>query len=351
MKEKSLSHFRYQVVLSLLAACALLLPQGTFAASTGTTALFTQWGRSGLVANGDYVSCTMYTYYSYWIEVPASLNRLRVRIYDSNVTGNHDVQQGGSWNTSCIYTLIDPGGTPVATFTRDGATGTEDDWDSLYDSSATPITAGHWELRVNTSASGNGDDLNGYGISADNGDETSAGTELNVYAHSFVPLGMVGSGSITTTMFPYITSGCTADWNDFDGDNGGSTYCRYSYASRNNLVSGTYNGSGNNAWLNRAITGYSTDNLSIDSGIWRMTAAYTDLGSGGNFGVFWAGNWLAANGQPSAQPQANSFRIYLPTDGGGAPAKPYLTQKIVYVRVPTRLIIPPIPTHPLTSAS
>ena len=133
------------------------------------------------------------------------------------------------------------------------------------------------------------------------------------------------------------------DWNDFDGDdNGAGAYCRLSYASRNGAIATTtYNGSTNDAWVNRAITGYSTDLRNDRSGIWTATARYTTLsGSTANFGVFWAGNWQAANGAPNAQPQANSFRVYLPTDGGGAPAKPYLTQKMVYVSGPNPPIIP-----------
>ncbi len=97
----------------------------------------------------------------------------------------------------------------------------------------------------------------------------------------------------------------------------------------------TYNGAGNDVWLNRAISGYSTAAVNEDSGIWTATGRYTTLsGSTANFGVFWAGNWQAADGAPTAQPQANSFRVYLPTDGGGAPAKPYLTQRLSFVSGP-----------------
>ncbi len=77
--------------------------------------------------------------------------------------------------------------------------------------------------------------------------------------------------------------------------------------------------------MNREISGFNTDLINVDSGIWTATSTYTTLSGSSpyaNFGVFWAGNWLAANGAPNAQPQADSFRVYLPTDGGGAPSKP-----------------------------
>jgi hypothetical protein len=332
-----------KTIFLILITCLLLLPQTGFAASTGTTNLYRQFGSGYIPGGGDYISSAtspgMNTYYQYYIEVPSGLGRLRVQIYDADIGrgtgGGANDWLSNAWNTSCIYTLFNPSGSQVVTFTGDNAHGTNNGWYILYNTTTTPIPAGHWRLVVNSSSTvTRGDDCNGFGISADDGDNTSAGTELNVYAYSFVPIGALGAGvTTTTTLYPYVTSGCVADWNDWDGDNG-TNLCRISYRSRNGTISATYNGSASDSWLSTAISGFETDLLAVDSGIWTATAAYTDTGAGANFGVFWAGNWQAANGAPSAQPQANSFRIYLPRDGGGAPSKPAISQKISIISGP-----------------
>jgi hypothetical protein len=341
MKEKSLSHFRYQVVLSLLAACALLLPQTGFAASTGQTAILRQIGSGAATASGDYISSSLGAgldlTYRYYIEVPAGVSNLTVEIYDADtgaVANYSDWQIGGAYNTSCTYTLNRPDTTNAATATYDNTQIAADNvWTQLY-TVANPA-AGHWQLIVDMSSAVTvGDDVNGYGIRAHDGTPGAGGTEFPIYAESFLPLGVIGLNptTITTTFYPYVTSGCTVGWNDFDGDNG-TNMCRLSYTSRAGAIpTTTYSGAGNDVWLSTPITGFRTANNNVDSGIWTANATYTTLsGSTANFGVFWAGNWQAATGAPSTQPEANSFRVYLPTDGGGAPAKPYLTQHMVIV--------------------
>jgi hypothetical protein len=348
MKKQIMSYIRRQAILALLIAGALLLPQSGFAASTGTTSLLLQSGSGYATSGGDYISshqgAGLNTLYQYYIEVPSGLSRLRVRIYDADIgrggtNDANDFEVSNNWDTACRYRLYNPSNTQVATLTGNATTGTNAGWISLYDTTATPIPNGHWRLDVNSSSTiTTGDDYNGYGISADDGDDTSGGTELNIYAFSFLPIGVKGPSPTTktTTFYPYVTSGCTVGWNDFDGDNTATIYAQLSYASHAGAIpTTTYNGAANDVWLPRSITGYSTDDFNVDSGIWTATGRYTTLsGSTGNFGVFWAGNWLAAAGAPSTQPQANSFRVYLPTDGGGAPAKPVISQKISFVAGP-----------------
>ena len=41
------------------------------------------------------------------------------------------------------------------------------------------------------------------------------------------------------------------------------------------------------------------------------------------------GNYQAAANPPTANPQQNTFRLYLPTDAGSAPVEPYVTQQLV----------------------
>jgi hypothetical protein len=338
MKKPAISRIFCRAMFFMFIAGILLLPQAAFAASTGTTAIYRQIGSGAATQSGDYISSNqgagLNTYYRYFIEVPPSTPRLTVDIFDGDIgagTGNNytDWQIGNNYDTRCRYTLYNPSGAQVYTVRLDhNSTAYNNAWVTIYTVAAP--AAGHWELRVDMSTAQQnetGDDVNGYT------DAGSGGTELNIYAYSFVPLGCIGVNptTITTTLYPYITSGCTVGWNDFDGDNG-TNFCRISYASRVNTVSGTYSGAANDLWLNNLISGYSIDSRNLDSGIWTATAAYTTLaGSTANFGVFWAGNWLAANGTPSAQPEANSFRVYLPTDGGGAPAKPVFSQKLSFV--------------------
>jgi hypothetical protein len=357
MKKQIMLHIYCQAIFSMLIVGVLLLPQAGFAASTST--MLRQIGSGANPYSGDYISSNLGAgldlYYRYFIEVPTGTARLTVEIYDADIgaVANYtDWQIGGGYNTACRYRLIRPAGTNAATMTFNNTqTAADSVWTQLYTVADPP--AGHWELQVDmTSARTAGDDVNGYGIRAHDGTSGSGGTELNIYADSFIPLGViqVNPTTMTTTMYPYVTSGCTVDWNDFDGDdNGAGAFCRLSYASRVGTVpTTTYYGSANDAWGNRPITGYSTDFLNIDSGIWTATAAYTNLtGSTANFGVFWAGNWLAATGAPSAQPEANSFRVYLPTDGGGAPAKPFVTQKVSYIFGPN----PPLYTTPTASTT
>jgi len=311
-----------------------------FPASTPTNQLFKQLGAGNTASNGDYISANdaLRTYYRYFIEVPPGTGRLVVRIFDADIgqgggSESNDWQTGGSWNTSVTYRLYDPsGGTVSQDFTTGSASapsGADGSWTRLYREN-NPAT-GHWELRVDMSnAVTSGDDMNGYGIRAV---DNINGTELNVYAESFVPLGALGTQ--TTTLYPYVTSGCTVDWNDWDGDNDGTTYCTFSYGSRTGNRSGSFNGSGATVWLNTAISAFSDDFYASDYGIWSTDASYTGLsGSNANFGVLYIGAFNAANPPPTAQPEANTFRIYLPSSTGPLPLKPFLTQHVSHVSGP-----------------
>jgi hypothetical protein len=339
-----------QTIFFLLIACALLLPQTGFAASTGQTNLLCMIGSGAYPYSGDYISSNLAAgldlYYNYFIEVPPGTTRLTVDIYDADIgaVANYtDWPVTTPYSTACRYRLYNPAGGTAATITGSQTSTTYDSvWTQLY-TVANPA-AGHWRLQVDmSSARTSGNDVNGYGIRAHDGTSGAGGTELNIYAYSFVPLGVIGPEPTTktTTFYPFFTSGCTVDYNDFDGDDtgAGTERLRLYYTSRANLLSGSYRGAANDAWQNHPISGYSTDFLNVDTGIWTAQSTFTTLsGSTANFGVFWAGNWLAANGAPSTQPQANSFRVYLPTDGGGAPAKPVFNQKISYISGPN----PPI---------
>ena len=72
----------------------------------------------------------------------------------------------------------------------------------------------------------------------------------------------------------------------------------------------------------------------IGYGIWTAAlsiSSYVVSGTpNGNYTNVYMSNFQAAANPPAANPVANSFRIYLPTDAGAAPVKPYLEQVLTY---------------------
>jgi hypothetical protein len=331
--------FQLGCFFCFIAFSLLVLPTISFAASTPTNQLLKQIGSGAPTSYGDYISSSggLNTYYSYFIEVPPGTGRLDIRIYDADVgLGSANDWTNDSFNTSCNYTIYDPNGNTVTqdfyTGNNSGPPGSNNSWRRLF--RRNNPTAGHWELRVDMSSSvTSGNDMNGYGIRAN---DPVNGMELNIYAESFAPLGALGSGTTqTTTLYPFITSGCTADWNDWDGDNGGSTLCTVAYTSRTSNFSSSYNGSGGTVWLNTPLSGFTTDDSSFDYGVWSTSVSYTDTGAGGNFGVLYIGNYNASNPPPTNQPETDTFRIYFrTTNTNGAPPKPVLTQNLRHISGP-----------------
>lgn len=204
----------------------------------------------------------------------------------------------------------------------------------IFDGGA--LTAGHWEIRVDESSTVTaGDDINALGIRAHDGDATSGGTELPVYYDSHVQIGVnpPGSGSATRsyTLYPWITSGCSCSSNDHDYDTDSGTTGSLAYSSRTgafnqSLAAATL--SVDNAWNRDTMTGWTSDSDSVDYGIWSLAASITSYngGASGNYANVYLGNFNAAVNPPGANPTANTFRVYLPTDAGAAPVKPYVEQ-------------------------
>ncbi len=205
----------------------------------------------------------------------------------------------------------------------------------------TQVLAGHWELRVDMAA---GDDINALGIRAHDGNSGAGGTELNVYFDSFTQFGVnpVAAGAATRTydVFPYVTAGCTAAKNDFDYDSNNGAVGQMSFSSRTGAyTTQVFNSnlelSGNNVWLRDTFTGWTSDTNSTDNGIWSgnvSISTYTnDNGLNGNYTTFYMSNQLATANPPGGtltNPFPNAFRVYLPTDAGAAPVKPYLEQQL-----------------------
>ncbi|HBL29445.1 MAG TPA: hypothetical protein DD490_21645 [Acidobacteria bacterium] len=198
-------------------------------------------------------------------------------------------------------------------------------------------TAGHWELRVSQATGTTIDDINALGIRAHDGTSGSGGTELNVYYDSHASFGAnppaSGTNSQSYTVYPYITSGCTASKNDFDFDSGSGTVGSLDLASRTAAFAQSYASasmSANNAWARNTWSGWTTDKVAGDYGIWEADLTIISyLVSGtpnGNYGHLSFTNFNAAANPPAANPTTDAFRVYLANDAGTAPSKPYVEQ-------------------------
>jgi Peptidase family C25 len=332
----------------------VLLSAPAFAGSTGTAALHMPQGSDAGTGNGDYVSDAggLNTFYRYFIEVPPGLNRLVVQVYDPDIGGGaneddagRDRDRAGGFDGQVDYTLIRPDGSTAATLNNcDSDTCDADDaaWDTLLNStSAANTAAGHWELRVDMDG---GDELNAIGVRAHDGTAGSGGTELNVYVDSMVSLGVnpnPAANSRTYTLYPWITSGCQCSQNDFDRDsNNASNVGSVTYTSRTGAFTQTFSDnalSTNDNWNHDDLNRWGDDDESDDYGIWTVSSTintYTTPVVNGNYETYYVGSYLAA-GDPTANPMTSggnpaTFRIYLPTDAGAAPVKPYMTQLLTH---------------------
>jgi Peptidase family C25 len=211
-----------------------------------------------------------------------------------------------------------------------------------------PPLAGHWELEVNTtSAVTGGSDNDGFGIRAHDGN-LAGGTELNVYADSQVILGPIGASgnSAAYTLYPYVTSGCSLAESDFDFDSDLTPNPTQSivYSSRSGGFTQTIAAatlSTNDNWITHTIPTAgrtwttSSDAAAVDYGIWTQQTTISGFpGGAANYGILYTGSFRAALAPPSASPEANTFRQYLPTNAGTAPVKPYLEQLLTWVSGP-----------------
>jgi len=125
----------------------------------------THYGSGSAVANGDYISASggLNTYYSFWIEVPAGLGQMGIYIFDAD-TGTTNDFASGPYNTSTRYQVYDPSGTQQRTWTVGNDPAYDNAW---YGWTFNNPTAGHWELRVDTSSAvTSGNDCNVFGVNA-----------------------------------------------------------------------------------------------------------------------------------------------------------------------------------------
>lgn len=232
-----------------------------------------------------------------------------------------------------------------------GALGANQFWRALTvsipGSAAVQIQRGHWQLSVDMSpAVTTGQSVNAFGIRANDGDATGGGTELNLYAETFLITGInANTRTRTANSYPYVTAGCTTHEFDFDFDSGatdenGATLPNPPWGTLSIVRrGGGFNFSDNvlslnDVWQNDAITAWNTISDRIGYGLWNATHTITDYtqgGSRGNYAPYYFG-YESTTQPPTTAPQANSFRIYLPADAsvaGGTivpPVKPYMEQ-------------------------
>ncbi len=242
-------------------------------------------------------------------------------------------------------------GAADATQTNGGLSGTETDtlsaaatWRSgtiavKGPSSNVAPTNGHWEGRVDCSGAGHGVADSGYGVRAHDGDTTSGGTEYPIYFESFQ--NYISNPTDVATLqayvnYPYVTSGCTVKSNNFDWDHSSATAGGdlLRITSRSGVLVHSATGallSNSGVWVTDSFGGWATDSDSIDYGLWKLEVTIGNFtGNGNNHITYYIGSSSSANAPPTAQPEAGTYRVYLPTDGGAAPVKPYLEQQLRY---------------------
>jgi len=223
-----------------------------------------------------------------------------------------------------------------------GYTGTDSFFVDNLQIKTSTIEPGHWEVRVDeSSAVTAGDDINAFGLRAHDGTSGAGGTELNIYADSMFAPGVnpPASGVVSRTynLYPYITSGCSCSINDFDYDSNRGAVGSVGLTSRTSAFGQTVasaNLSADSVWARNGVSGWTSDFRAWDYGIWSSSTSISSYLVGGtpngNYTNLYIGNFQAAVNPPAANPITNTFRIYLPTDAGAAPSKPYLEQDYVF---------------------
>lgn len=365
-------------------SAVLLVPAavgaGGHPSGTSTLPLLASRGTDLACNQGDWAHCPpaqgglgANKFHAFFVEVPPGTGNLTLEIFDADVGAGAAAEATAGRDTAAAtaaqaaqYSLANPAGTAQAIrFERGngvaaiGATTTglataggtavscsttattsaDNAWCQLF-ATANPA-AGHWELRI---ASVTGTPIHYFGVRAR---DTATSRDLNVYTRSFFHFGNqnVDAGRSyagANALFPYVTEGCRLRAADFDSDNEGSQSLRF--ASRSGVFDQTLTEanadlSGNDAWNDELLT-FTSDVAAREYGIWRFEFS---SGTGtANHVTPWCGSELSAASPPTTQPQGGtdrgagatvsgeSYRYYLPNNAGGAPAKPFVEQRLFF---------------------
>ncbi|MEM9557748.1 MAG: C25 family cysteine peptidase [Acidobacteriota bacterium] len=209
---------------------------------------------------------------------------------------------------------------------------------------------GVWQLRVDVSSTANevsgfnGDETNAYGVRAHDGDPSAGGAEIPVFTS-------VQSGGVNPndsgrdyTLYPYVTGGCSFDVQDFDWDSDlpnntvpdpdivqpfgsiDSTSPSGAFTHANAALSP------NDTWSTEVVGPWSDHDTVDDYGVWTLDYRVEDP-IDGNYVHVHADTYDAPIGvpPPGSSDPPGSFRLYLPTDAGGAPVKATLSQYLTFL--------------------
>ncbi|MFO0679909.1 MAG: C25 family cysteine peptidase [Polyangiaceae bacterium] len=347
-------------------AASSTAPRSAEAGGTKTAAPLAISGSGAAASSGAFLSRPtgsggLNSPMTFYIEVPTAADTLTVSLWDGDVgsggtdeTGNRDRQRTGSWDTQTEYKLFAPGaGTPTYTIkcNTDAICSTMDNtWVAM--GAAITITtgnAGHWKLTVDsTSTVTSGDDVNAFGVRATAGN----GTELNVYIDGMTEIGTQFSNADRNyTFYPYVTSDCTTDENDYDWDtdvgdtnkvgSGSVTLTDRLSNSRGSFTSPVSGGgalSPDSTWVRNGGSAFTSANSAEAYGVWSSAVGIRGFEVSTVVNANYANLWYSAtNGEsnpPSSAQPTGSRRIYLSQcdsncDGAGgstAPVLPYVQQ-------------------------
>lgn len=301
--------------------------------------------------------------YRLYIEVLPGQPNLVIDVFDAN-TGDGDTTDGndelesdagrdhsiGGFDatpSTTTYTVIDPSGATVASPTIGNSGGTDqNDWTTIHTQAAP--AAGHWLVEIDMT----GDDYNAFGIRAHDGDPGPGGIENNAYWERFAPTGTTGVLGTPSprnfTLFPYVTEGCDLRFFDWDADNN-QVQLDIALTNRNGFFSQPVSDLGfaapfspNGRWGALSFIGWAdagSPGAGLGSGgygawAYEMTARlYSSTRSNiitSMFGVSGGSTPTppGAGGSYTAPPADETFRVYLPTDGGLAPELPWVSHTV-----------------------
>jgi len=289
---------------------------------------------------GDFTAPGMDEPWRWFAEVTPGTGRLVVEVFDPDISGNHDFRIG-LVDTDTVWRVIDPNGVTQATLTVTNGICAGCDNTFVQLANIVDPATGHWAIELDqTSAVTTGNDINTFLMRVHDGNALAGGTEINVYAEHQQDFSIIVDANVDHQYHPYITGHCQFSGNDFSLDQNTTGDAEFTYTSSTGFTTSYNTVSNTNTWLGHTITGFTSDQDATGYGIFNVTGELTAPPGGGlqfNFGQYYLSDQLhAANVTPSAQPEANAWRLYWPTDPavaggvGNAPLKPSLEQLARY---------------------
>jgi uncharacterized repeat protein (TIGR01451 family) len=295
---------------------------------------------------------------------------LDVKVFDAGGDGALDTVSGATISTR--YELFDPSKSLVNTLTLAGDSGTTDNRLARLSCNTTAggaatftaanagtafgsstgacasLAAGLYELRISTTAGGNGS-ANVFGVDVRDGsgahynvfvgadsDATNGTIALNESALLLGPQGSAAS-SAPALFYPFVDRGCTVQPSNYDSDSSGTKNLVDVLGTSTSLAA-----SGDAAASTPTVTFQNTaqaNTQSVDYGLWRLT---DDIVAGGTQALDWRfSDYLGSTSNGAGFPvdPLRPVRMYLPNGyapaagnpNGVAPVEPILATSAVVV--------------------